>query len=644
MPFERAKTLFLEGLAHHERHRFDAAESCYRQALALMPTRVSVLTNLGAVLIAQSRFEDAQPLCERALALEPGNPKCLAQLEACRQAAASPALRLEMQERAVRTNPGDAGAHEALGATLFGQGDTERALDCFGRALRLDPESPSATIQYVRACEQLGRHEAALEACLDLLERTPSATLVAQVAVGMLLAHGMPMREGDPRLQRLLIEGLKLPLADPQVLAPLVFAALGDSLPGPATPDAALVASLARLPVLDLLLSRARATDADLEALLVRARRHLLLAAAHAHGAMPGAEIVDFCCALSRQCWLNEYCWPADDDELALVASLRTRLGSADGVAREPMALLAVAAYAPVDPLLGADWARRLAVLPEVVAAAIGQQCAIAAESRAGAASVRVATTIDDPASLQVRAQYEAHPSPRWSSLPMHVLRTGLAAFAQRRIAGAPEIVLDIPADGLRALNAGCGTGQHAIEMALRIDGLRLLAIDLSRNSLGYAMAMATRHGVGTIDFAQADMLRLPELGERFDVIDAAGALRHIADPRAGLAVLVSCLRPGGLLRIALCSRARSADRTGAPCDRRLHVHGPRYDPVGVAGLVQEQGLRLLGFEVPPSVVQRFVAEAPAARFDDPLAWDAFGRRHPDAFERMIVLWAQAPG
>ncbi len=686
MEIERAKALFLDGVAHHAAHRFDAAEACYRQALALCPERVSLLTNLGAALIAQSRFDEAEPLCRRALELEPGNTDCRAQLTACVQAAASPSLRLAMQERDASARPHDGSAHEALGATWLERREFARAHACFARALQLAPDSPSAALGYAQACDALGRHDDAVAAFLDALEHAPDSTLLAQAAVASLVAHGLPSPVPDPRLDRLLLQGFKTPLASPQLLAPLMLARLRAALPMPDAADDALVAQLARLPALCVLLSHVRVGDIELEALLVRARRHLLAAAVRSQGSAHDAERLDFACALARQCWLNEYCWPRARDEMAALATLQARLNAAKAVHDAP-ALLAFAAYVPVDALLGADWRQRIGALPAPALDAVASVCAMAEDTQRHAAAVETLTAIEDPVSLRVREQYEAHPYPRWSSLPRYARRSGLAAYVRQRIAGMPAFDLPGTPGGVHSLNAGCGTGQHPIEMALRFDHLQLLAIDLSRASLGYAAAMAERHGQ-RIRFAQADLLRLPSLGLRFHLIESAGVLHHLGDPEAGLGALAACLHPRGLLRISLYSRAArsgieacrawAAERgigyddeairhfrqeilalphadprrepvrwidfhsTSECRDLLLHVQEAQYDVPEIVAMLQRQGLRFLGLEVPPATLHRFLDETPGAAPDDPQAWHAFEQRHPDAFVGMIVVWAQA--
>src|SRR5262249_61902411 len=106
----------------------------------------------------------------------------------------------------------------------------------------------------------------------------------------------------------------------------------------------------------------------------------------------------------------------------------------------------------------------------------------------------------------------------------------------------------------LDILVAGCGTGQHTLEAARRFAGAKVLAIDLSRTSLAYAMRKTRELGLGNIEYAQADILELGSLPRRFDLIEASGVLHHLGDPRRGWRILLSLLRPRGLMHVALYS------------------------------------------------------------------------------------------
>ena len=82
-----------------------------------------------------------------------------------------------------------------------------------------------------------------------------------------------------------------------------------------------------------------------------------------------------------------------------------------------------------------------------------------------------------------------------------------------------------------------------------------MLAIDLSAREPRLCEGAHRRARRSTnIDYAQADILQLGAIGRTFDLIQSAGVLHHLADPWAGWRVLLSLLRPGGVMRIGLYS------------------------------------------------------------------------------------------
>ena len=75
--FEPAKAFFLQGLDHYQASRFVEAQRDYVASLALLPGRVSTLTNLGATLLKLGRMDDALAVLDEALAQEAGNVEAL---------------------------------------------------------------------------------------------------------------------------------------------------------------------------------------------------------------------------------------------------------------------------------------------------------------------------------------------------------------------------------------------------------------------------------------------------------------------------------------------------------------------------------------------------------------------------------------
>jgi magnesium-protoporphyrin O-methyltransferase len=88
--------------------------------------------------------------------------------------------------------------------------------------------------------------------------------------------------------------------------------------------------------------------------------------------------------------------------------------------------------------------------------------------------------------------------------------------------------MLPLDLKGRRVLDAGCGTGAMAIELAQR--GASVLAVDLSATLVSLARERAAlAHGSGQIEFLAGDMTD-PGLG-RFDYMVAMDSLIHYRTP-----------------------------------------------------------------------------------------------------------------
>jgi 2-polyprenyl-3-methyl-5-hydroxy-6-metoxy-1,4-benzoquinol methylase len=307
---------------------------------------------------------------------------------------------------------------------------------------------------------------------------------------------------------------------------------------------------------------------------------------------------------------------------------------------------------------------------------------------RALCAAMPRLTMITNDVSTRVRTQYEERPYPSWRTLPRRAARPvgEVLAAALEDAALGRSISIVAP----QVLVAGCGTGRHAIATATRFTGAQVLAVDLSLTSLGYAARQAERLGVGNIAFAQADIMDLADLPERFDVIECTGVLHHLANPEAGWQVLRGLLKPRGLMRIALYSeRGRAAiDQVRALISERgfeptpdgvratraavralpdnaparritaspdfyalsgcrdlfFPTHEDRFSPPRISRALERLRLHFLGFEFTDHRVrqlyrQRFPQD-PAARS---LAnWDRLEAEFPSLFAAMYQLWCRA--
>ena len=108
---------------------------------------------------------------------------------------------------------------------------------------------------------------------------------------------------------------------------------------------------------------------------------------------------------------------------------------------------------------------------------------------------------------------------------------------------------------GATVLDAGCGPGLVAEALLLDPRGYRVLGCDLSGKMIARARARCSRFGARAelVQAALADVAEEIASGRR-PPVDAAVTrlvLHHVPDPRAFVALMASCVRPGGIVVLA---------------------------------------------------------------------------------------------
>ncbi len=232
-------------------------------------------------------------------------------------------------------------------------------------------------------------------------------------------------------------------------------------------------------PLLLTLLEAALIPDPATETVLTTLRRALLQ---RIESAVEEPEItLSLVCALAHHCFLNEYVFIERPEETASADRLRRRLQAilVDSGPLPELTVAIVAAYVPLHRLDGAERLVARAQSP-TLQRLVDRQVREPLEEAALKGNLLRLTPIDE-SSVAVRAQYETNPYPRWfkvadeTSSTLHDALRRMFPHAALPATGAakPDILI-----------AGCGTGQHAIETALRFADCRVLAVDLSLASL----------------------------------------------------------------------------------------------------------------------------------------------------------------
>lgn len=152
---------------------------------------------------------------------------------------------------------------------------------------------------------------------------------------------------------------------------------------------------------------------------------------------------------------------------------------------------------------------------------------------------------------------YESNPYPTWTSKPKHSESTLDQLFKTLNLKQAP------PNNNI--LVAGCGTGRHAIQIALTYPHAKIIGLDVSQASLQYAKNKRDEYEILNLEFIHGDLNNILSLNMEFSLIECIGVLHHLQDPLKGGQAILSALEDGGIAKIGLYSayaRTRIADLT----------------------------------------------------------------------------------
>lgn len=537
-----------------------------------------------------------------------------------------------------------------LGDMAQQEGRNNQAIKFLDKALTLDHRDVAAHDNIAMAYQALGRRSEAIQHFVQAIAfglSDPELLVKQSAAVAVPLKRCL---DAWPRRLHL------SELCDAQGLAPIAKQAL-------------LLALMQSRPIFDV----------GLEQLFTQLRRNLLRLATENRSKVLENDELEFYCALAQQCFINEYVFTLDDVERDQSQKIYKRISEAlEGCGQiDVLDLVAAASYLPLSglpkasSLLDRTW-------PKAVEGLLTRQVIEPLEEKSDIEKIRPLTTVDDAVSLRVREQYEENPYPRWITFPS-VKSTTVTNYLVDTIglssAAMPNIANDI-------LIAGCGTGFHSIETAKLFPNSRILAVDISRASLAYARRKTRAAGLQNVEYGQADILKLGSIDRRFDLIESVGVLHHLADPAAGWRVLLSLLRPKGLMLIGLysalahksLSAARSLimERGYEPtiedirtCRQALIARGevPRFSDFWsmsgcrdllfhvmeheftipqIKAFLDANGLMFLGFEqLQPGVLEQFQRQFPSASQRDLAAWHDFEQANPLSFINMYLFWVQ---
>jgi Flp pilus assembly protein TadD/2-polyprenyl-3-methyl-5-hydroxy-6-metoxy-1,4-benzoquinol methylase len=674
-----------------------------QKALEISPNDAEAHSNLGVTLQELGRLEEALTSFNKAIAIKPDYAKAHSNLGVTLQELG----RLEDAEtsykKAITIKPDYAQAHSNLGNTLQELGKLEDAETSYKKAITIKPDYAQAHFNLSITLKKLGRLEDAFNAAIKSIKIEPT---IEAKSLFIEISKKLNIKTWSLSLSQLVITALLEPWGRPKDVQSFAmkllykdkeFSQILDSINnaiGGAKLDENLLISIAEKefdcsPLVQALLTSIPIADAQLETVFTNLRTHLLKVGSSLKIKKDESDdVAALYCSLAKQCFINEYVYFQTKDEIYSSQQLRYLLTKALAEDRSipSIWIIAVACYFPLYSIAGTEKLLRNNYAADIYSVLV-QQIQEPLEELDLRKSIISLTSIENHISLKVKSQYEENPYPRWSRLPKDSSKKYLNFYIQSKFPFADFQRLDEDRNP-EILVAGCGTGHHSIGTSQSIKGAKILAVDLSMVSLGYAKRKTAELDIDSIEYAQADLLKLNSLGRTFDVIESSGVLHHLENPFDGWEVLLSLLRPYGLMRLGFYSeiarrdiiRVRnlisSADIGSSPQDIRgyrrhllglknskdygfatsssdffstsacrdllFHVQEHRMNLRTLDRFFKDHDLTFLGFEIDISVIQsykkRFSNDVSATNLDQ---WHIYEEENPDTFIGMYQFYVQ---
>ncbi len=427
-----------------------------------------------------------------------------------------------------------------------------------------------------------------------------------------------------------------------------------------------------------LILKKCFIIDLDLEFYLTKLRKKLLKKFLSKIDYQFFMKIYHFLIVFAEQNFFNEFIYDESGEEKKLLKKLENKIKKKDSICE--LSVLLISLYKPLnksDYLQTKldDYVSKSNEFNEFLKYVYHDP----KKDKQTSISIKSISTFSNKTSKLIKSQYEENPFPRWRYTLRPIEGTDINELTKKfsqTIFKEPKILI-----------AGCGTGQQALTWS-SYKNSQIYAVDLSRESLAYAIRKAEEKNIKNVNFYHLDLLDLELLNEKFDLIISTGCLHHMEKPEDGLESLVNVLKPEGLIYLGLYSeRARfeiewtrkyiqkrkinvSEKNMRAFRTKMLNSKNQKfqsikglldfyslsnfrdllfnytehtYDLIEIKKLIESKKLSFAGFnEMNPNFLNLFKAHFPNVKKESLLeSWDKFEKIHPRTFLGMYKFWVK---
>ncbi len=543
--------------------RVEEAVARYEQVIVIKPNYTTACISLGHTLQSLGRLEEAIIHFEKAIVLNPDFVEAYVHLGNALQSLGRGEEAIARYEQFIVIRPNFAAVYINLGNTLQSLGRAEEAIAHYEKAIVLKPDYAEAHHNLGLALHALGKGEDAIISHRRAIALSPQDNVFWLGLASSI--ETLTFSSFNENILQDLCDLLEWPTIDPYRLIQPIISALRhhpefsqllksmNTIEREKVDYEDVAKRLSSIPLLLNFMALSVITDHEIEIMLTVLRRSMIFGIKTDQG-MVSDKTLPFSAALALHCFTNDYIFQITTEETAIVEHLSKEVAmlSTNGQEIPPALLVALATY---RPLYQFPWSKELLKrdLPNDLKPLITRQVQEPLEEIALYDQIPCLTNIENKVSQAVRGQYEVNPYPRW-------IKGDFPAEAKtiRNVLESPLLRFDlgdyVTPKNPRILVPGCGTGHQALYVASRYSNATIMAVDLSLKSIAYAMRKTHEQGFTNIDYAQADIMELGDLGQQFDVIDCSGVLHHLEDPLSGWRILLDLLEPGGLMKIGLYS------------------------------------------------------------------------------------------
>jgi tetratricopeptide (TPR) repeat protein/SAM-dependent methyltransferase len=692
-----ATAFFNIGQAHAALGRYDDAVENYREAFRLNPSHhlAGVLKQQGLALTQDDRLKEAGMLFKLLCEVWPDDAEAWYVLSTIYGKLGNIDEAADCCQHVLTIQPNHCGALLNLGHVCFQKGWLDEAVTLYLKALEIDPQSIAALNSLARTCVTQNHFDKYIKAYRIAVAGMSDPT-EARIAFINTIGNNIPTKY-EAWLDEELKQCFSVKDIDYNPIALVTAHTLKYKYNISATDindDDIVRTRINQIAGDDLFLAFLEKTinnDAELEIVLTKVRRALLFMYCRENRLGNGEQRV--VTALAHHCFNNEYVFATDEDEERQFGDLKKAIEARITTIQSPNKALEISLsvfgmYGSLHTLSGGE---HLAALPpaewsDEYRSILAETLLYPMEERRIMADIGSIGTIRDRTTQLVKSQYEDNPYPRWLAMPKFEDANLSQLLKQEFQHFSPPDFLRGP---LQILVAGCGTGRHPIQTALQLSkhhDIEILAVDISRHSLAYAIRMARQYGVKNIQFLQGDILELSQLDKRFHIIECGGVLHHMERPIEGWRVLSNLLVENGLMSIGLYSKAGRAGlepmqemfkQTGltpnndnvrafrhrilkgelgdhriysrdfystSGCrDLLFHFVEHEYTPLQLDLMMKELNLKFIGFVIQDAKIKdlyrnHFPQDSDMTNLS---LWERFEKMYPDTFAKMYQFWCQ---